>query len=137
MSVYDQWQDKDSAPVHAVTQIVNSLLGLVVLPHGKGYAIAKDKSLVNDLCKQGWPKWTIELAVPEEDATLGNLIFHLRNAAAHGRYWFSSDSRLLSEVTITVNDWDPREKKIVWIAKIRADQLLYFCRCLSEHMKAK
>jgi len=51
----------------------------------------------------------------------------LRNAIAHGRFSFSSDSRLLEEVTIVFEDWKPNATAAHWRASIRADKLRMFC----------
>ena len=119
--------------VHIVTQIVNSLLGLVILPYEKGYALRKDKEPLEKLYCQGWPRWELSPFNTRETKTLGDLTKHLRNAAAHGRYTFDSESRDPKEVTITVKD-KPQHGPINWCASIRADKLQKFCRLLSEHM---
>lgn len=132
--VYDDPHRKQR--VHLVTQTVNSLLGLVVLPYEKRHALHGDKKEMEKLYDEGWPRWTIILSVPNEPKTLGKLMWHLRNAASHGRYSFSSDSRDPSEVTITVHD-KPKGKPINWRAAIRADELYRFCLCLSKYIEEK
>ena len=123
--------------VHVVTQVVNSLLGLVILPYEKRYALHQDKKMLEELYAEDWPTWNITLPKPGEPKQLGKLIGHLRNAAAHGRYTFSSDSTCLSEVTITVEDRPDRKAPVNWQAEIRADELYKFCQCLYEYIKDK
>ena len=123
--------------VHVVTQVVNSLLGLVILPHEKGYVLHNDKNMLEKLYADDWPRWNITLPKPGEPEQLGKLTWHLRNAAAHGLYTFSSDSPELSEVTITVEDRPKRNAQINWRAEIRADELYKFCQCLCEYIKGK
>ena len=130
---FDDAPDKDKAPVHIVTQIVNSLLGLLILPYSKGYALRDDPNKLEELYDHEWPRWDIADCTPNGTWTLGQLARHLRNAAAHGRYYFSSDSRQPREVTITVED-KPRGQPINWSASIRADKLYTFCQCLSDYM---
>ncbi len=133
--VFDNSPNKADAPVHMVTQIVNSLLGLLVLPYERGYALLEDDEELKKLYSQGWPKWNITKRPPMEPRTLGKLAWHLRNAASHGSYHFSSDSRDPCQVTITVTD-KPMGKnaRINWRASIRADNLYIFCQRLSDYM---
>ena len=100
--VFDRSPDKETAPVHIVTQIVNSLLGLLILPYEKQWALYKDEAKLEELYAAGWPEWNLLLPKPGEPETLGKLAWHLRNAAAHGDYSFSSDSRDPLEVILTV-----------------------------------
>lgn len=111
--------------VHIVTQLVNSLLGLVVFPWEH-----RDLSpnLLNvplaQLAEQGWPDWHV---APRGGQTLKTLVHRLRNAIAYGRLVFSSDSRIPGQVTIFITDCNPQSKQVVWSAYIQADQLLGFC----------
>ena len=133
--VFDDSPDKAKAPVYIVTQTVSSLLGLVILPYEEGYALHGDKTEMKELYDQGWPEWKRIKFPKKEPNTLGKLAWHLRNAAAHGRYEFSSNSRIPSEVTITVKDKPfGKSKPINWVASIRADHLYIFCKCLTNYM---
>ena len=134
--VFASSPDKETAPVHIVTQIVNSLLGLVVLPYEKDWALHKDSTKLQELCSKGWPRWDFVMPKADECQTLGDLTWHLRNAAAHGNYSFSSNDRDPTKVIITVRD-RPVGKPINWIAQIRADKLYVFCQRLSGHMAEK
>ena len=125
--------------VHIVTQIMNSLLGLVILPserEGVPYKLSQDKTKLSDHYAWDWPTWELSPLNTRETKTLGDLAKRLRNAAAHGRYTFDSDSLDPREVTITVKD-KPQNAPINWCASIRADELHRFCRLLSEHMAKK
>ncbi len=104
--------------VHVVAHLVTSLLGLVVLPWEKGLKKNMKDLTLERLKDQGWPEWNT--STKEAYETLGCLIRHLRNATAHGRYTFSSESKHLSEVTLTVKD-------TCWKAEIQADRLYVFC----------
>ena len=131
-------------PVRIVTQVVNSLLGLVIVPEAK---IPKDHVLrsrtLQQLKADGWPEWDITLDEPEGDMpkteTLGTLIWHLRNAAAHGRFKFHGEpeSRHLEKVTVAVKDKPAgKNKKVNWRAEIRGDHLYQFCLRLAEAIEA-
>ena len=134
--VFDSSPNKETAPVHIVTQIVNSLLGLLILPYENKWALYEDGTKLATLYTQDWPKWNMVLRKHGEPKTLGKLAWHLRNAAAHGRYSFSSNSRDPQEVVITVKD-KPEGGDINWIAEIRADKLYYFCQHLYRYMEEK
>ena len=134
--VFESSPDKETVPVHIVTQIVNSLLGLVILPYVKGWAFHEDNTKLEELFSKRWPRWDFVMPKADECQTLGNLVWHLRNAAAHGNYSFSSNDRDPTKVIITVRD-RPVGKPINWIAQIRADKLYVFCERLSGYMAEK
>ena len=111
--------------VHVVTQVVLSLLGVVVFPFERHESIgAWDLTLV-ELEHVGWPQWSYLKGWPPQ--RLSELVRHLRHATAHGNIAFSSDSRFLREVEVTFTN-APRNRDRQWQARIRADDLLVFCR---------
>lgn len=112
------------ADVHVVTQVTTSLLGLVAFPWEKKVSASVDPRSLEDLVDEGWPEWEFTLKSCD---TLGELAQHLRNAISHGRFFFSSESRVLKEVTIQFEDWKPHAKAAHWRATIRADCLREFC----------
>lgn len=112
------------ADVHVVTQLVNSLLGLVLFLHERMFVKRIAKMELSELMKDGWPRFKIEKG---ESKTLGQLVRHMRNAVAHGLITFSSDSRLISEVNVTVQDKMPGESLPYWSASISAEDLRKFC----------
>ena len=123
----------EDSNVHVVTQLVNSLLGMVVLPREKYLEVRNDATNWKCLVEQDyWPEWHITKGTAK---TLGELIRHIRNAAAHGRITYSSDSRYLDQVTITVEDSKDDGKSIYWSAKIRGDKLYDFCMSFSAHVE--
>jgi hypothetical protein len=122
--------------VHEVTQIANSLLGLIVFPFEKGFIRNSLKELrLDQLVADGWPNWQFEPG--SETETLGELICHLRNAAAHGRMKFCSDSREPSEVPIKIEDWKQNAKAAYWKASIVASDLQTFCEKLIKLLEAQ
>jgi hypothetical protein len=110
--------------VHVVTQVGNSLLGLIVFPFERKIAGGVADLKLSELSELGWPTWEITLGKAN---TLGQLIKHLRNATAHGRITFSSDSRRLEEVYIEVEDFRMKATEPFWRARIKASDLLTFC----------
>jgi hypothetical protein len=116
--------------VHEVTQIINSLLGLVVIPWEQLKTTmapeTRDKELAV-LVDQGWPKWKVTFSKKSCD-TLAELARHLRNAVSHGRVEYDSDSRVPADVTVALEDRDFRSPhSLNWKANIAADQLRIFC----------
>lgn len=114
----------DGADVHVVTQLALSLLGLIVFPWEKNFAQKVTSLSLDCLVNQGWPQWEISIGACD---TLGRLIKHLRNAVAHGRVRFSSDSRNIEEVAIDFADCNPGEDRPNWRARIQAKDLRDFC----------
>jgi signal transduction histidine kinase len=91
----------DENNVHVVTQIANSLLGLVVFLWEREFIRYTKELQLDDLVKDGWPRFEISKG---ECETLHQLVRHLRNAVAHGRIRFSSDSRDPNSVMIDIED---------------------------------
>ncbi|MDC7713044.1 HEPN family nuclease [Vogesella sp. LYT5W] len=116
---------KNGHDVHVVTQLVLSLLGLIVYPNERKLVERVNTLTLSELKDQGWPSWKIELGSPE---TLNQLIKMLRNAVAHGRIHFSSDDRVLDHVSIQFEDYDPRSKIVTWRATITSNDLEKFCQ---------
>ena len=124
---------QDHEDVHVVTQLVNSLLGLVVFPWERGFAEQLERLPVAQLIKEGWPAWDVSEGV-EESRYLGKLLRRVRNGIAHGHLTFSSNSLAPAEVTITVEDWTHRKNEneewipvLRWRGEIRTDHLREFC----------
>lgn len=121
---------KEGEDVHVVTQVIVSLLGIVVFPfeHAKAYFPSHLTSIVDLDEENGWPTWEY-LDNSKPSADLFALMRSLRNATAHGGVVFSSDSRNLEEVSITFTNKIPKRLGGGhWKARIRGDELLRFCR---------
>ncbi len=112
--------------VHVVTQLINSLLGLVVFLHERKLSSRFEKMLLADLDGEGWPHIEVTLG-QNECSTLYQLMYHIRNAVAHGRLHFSSDSRRLHEVMVEFEDWKPSAKKPYVCFKLNGSALHEFC----------
>ncbi|WP_447964104.1 HEPN family nuclease [Nitrospira sp. Ecomares 2.1] len=123
----------DGSGIHLVTQTVNSLLGLVVFTCEKKYVRCTLSERLVDLAEKGWPSWTFTLG-GAPNHTLGELIYHLRNGAAHARLAFSSDSSLPADVRITVEDALSKTSPVYWRASITAADLLKFCHLYGKHV---
>jgi HEPN pEK499 p136 len=92
-----------------ITQLINSLLGLIVFPHEKLDSDIPQHSF-DRLESMGWPLFKVE---PGDDNTGCNnlrlLIENLRNGIAHGKFDFYGQKHIES-VTIT-NDWNGKRWK--------------------------
>lgn len=136
--------DHNSNPdVHVVTQIVNSMLGLIVFPHASQFdsqaepIFKKVGGLELENLDSNLRKWNIqENTYNEKCEILGNLIKHIRNGASHRRMRFSSDSRNPCCVFIEICDQDGKKQKR-WKASIRADDLRSFCLAFIELLEQK
>jgi HEPN pEK499 p136 len=122
--------------VHVVTQRVLSLLGLVAYPWEKGLDESMRTEGIDALTQKGWPQWTVSLG-KAQTKTLGELAGHLRNAVAHRRVYFSSDSREGRDVQIRFDDAKKENNvlTVYWRAQINADDLLSFCRKFARRME--
>lgn len=117
------------AQVHVVTQLTLSLLGLVVFPKEK---LLPRRDGEEDARRNGERRlatWTITRDDGKKPTnTLADILKHLRNAVAHGRLIFTSDSPRVEEVAIIVEDKKRREDpEPYWCARIEAQDLRTFC----------
>lgn len=113
---------------HRVTQFINSLLGLIVFTHEEYFVNYVAKKPLGELQEHGWPKIAIDMDESKHPTkTLGDLIRHLRNAIAHGRIKFSSDSHDLDEVAVYAEDCYQKQSEPCWIASMTASQLRELC----------
>lgn len=130
-------QRAQGADVHEVTQLVTSLLGLIIYPYEnyKNSGILNFKSIqLADLEQNGWPQWQFEPMY--KPRTLRQLLRVLRNALAHRRIEFSSDSRTLQEVDVLVYDED-EDGDMYWACEINGAQLRDFAYRLSDLIDEK
>jgi hypothetical protein len=129
--------DKGSTDVHIVTQLITSLLALIVFP----YAEIKERDdtvlesyVLDDLTAEGWPKWKFEIGFCDN---LDCLVRHLRNAVSHRRIVFKSDSRDLQSVNIQFRDRLPNSVVDNWGATINAAELQRFVLLFADLLKTK
>jgi hypothetical protein len=116
---------KTGADVHVITQLVNSLLALIVFPWERLFLEHVQTLSLADLTRDGWPRWEIKSGSCD---TLGQLIRYLRNGIAHGNIQFFSDNRYLNEVILEIANYPKPQASIPnWSAQIRGDQLREFC----------
>lgn len=136
--------DRDA---YEVTQLWNSLLGLIVLPrkreleaHGGGIEQIPQTPMT-ELWSQGWPRVTVSGRAEHE--SLPDLVRHLRNAVAHFNVDFKpgTDSEITSVSAITsVTVWDqpvdhdgePIKGSRRWEGQISVDDLDCLARLIAK-----
>jgi HEPN pEK499 p136 len=74
---------KTGEPVHVVTQLTISLLGLVVFPKEKLLLDQAKAKTLAEMRVEGWPDWTITIDDDPKNPTktLHDLLRHVRNAS--------------------------------------------------------
>jgi hypothetical protein len=117
--------DDDDPCVHPVTQVVNSLLCLLVFPIEKEKEFLKpyskvlfpkfscsqcgatkpDLSIVRaELAKHGLELNSLEVTEFDRCPTMSDFFRKIRNSVSHKRLEFSSESRVLADVIVTLKD---------------------------------
>ena len=120
--------------VHEVTQLVISLLGIIVFPWEDGVRRKLEDLSLDELEQEGWPRWNITLDERGDTETLRTLIWHLRNAASHRRLTFSSDDREMDQVEIIFEDAPGGDARPNWRARINAAALRKFCDLFTKRI---
>ena len=124
----------DQGKGHVVTQLSNSLLGIVVYPW-EHQGLDQLKSVrMSEIGLEGWPDQIMELGKADTH-TVGDFVHHLRNAVAHGRIIYSSDDREPTQVSLTFEDRKPGNAAPHWRVCIDAGQLRKFCDWLMDKIE--
>lgn len=120
--------------VYPVTQLWNSLLGLIVLPR-ESDEIRIPRWRMSRLYAEGWPR--ITLSEGHENMKLSSLVWNLRNAVAHFNVTFMADhEHEISSITVwtsaTDSDGRPIKSSRDWEARIDIDDLERLARKIAE-----
>jgi hypothetical protein len=125
--------------VHKVTQLVLSMLAIVVIPWERGAFNAGlagyfKEALNTTLVDFGGPNLhDMRDNYKKKCTTVGRLVKRLRNAVAHGAFIFSNDSLDLEDVSIQFFD-ENRWTGETWEATIEGVELRDFCLKLAVHI---
>ena len=84
-----------------VTQLINSAIGLLIIPHEKYYARI-DNSFISSQMLSDMRKSIRQNTYPEEadNIELRDMVKHLRNGIAHSRIYFNSNNGKLCDIQI-------------------------------------
>jgi hypothetical protein len=108
------------AEVYEVTQLVNSMLGLLVFPQ-QLYINRIPKTPLSDLVSKGWAIPEVRGNYPQVE-NLNQLVRYLRNAISHCNLEFLSDGD--GNIRgLTVWNTNPRTKAITWRAELTVDDI--------------
>lgn len=106
--------------VYETTQLINSLLGLIVLPVEQYFEQFPAIS-IDELVREGWKIPKVVGDFPQVN-NLCELIRNLRNAVAHFNIKFLTDDR--NQITgLEVTNKDIRSRAVIWQAEIGVDEL--------------
>lgn len=84
-----------------VTQLINSAIGLLIIPHEKYYARI-DNSFISSHMLSDMRKSIRQNTYPEEtkEIELRDIVKHIRNGIAHSRIYFDSNNGNLCDIQI-------------------------------------
>lgn len=107
--------------VYEVTQLINSLLGLIVFPQQEYVSIIPNIP-TSELEEDGWP---IPLAIGDfrQASDLNYLIKKLRNSISHHHLEYISDD---NDQIVSLVLWDEYRGKVNWKAQISVSDLKQF-----------
>ena len=113
---------ENSSEVFEVTQLVNSLLGLLVFPQQRYFDSIPPKSL-DELIEEGWPEVRVEGDF-KKHKDLKELMRYLRNAVSHFNLEFIADQNHQLQ-GMKVWNIDPRQsgKPKTWEAHLSIEDL--------------
>lgn len=122
-------RSKSPVEIYEVTQLMNSLLGLLVFPQQR-YIDSIPQLPLEELKKCGWPIPRVVGDYPQA-SDLRKLIRYLRNSIAHFNIEFISDEK--HELHgLQVWNFDPRIKETTWKASITVEEIEMLARRFVE-----
>jgi HEPN pEK499 p136 len=123
---------------HVVTQVVQSLLAIVVFPQQKDLYGHLQRWDLNSLDGR-WPNLRPIIDNCEKKTTnLYRVLYHMRNAVCHGLVTFygdgpeGSDTRELSEIIVEFSDRENENSPINWTLQLGGEDLRALCERLIE-----
>lgn len=115
--------------INEVTQLVNSLLGLIVFPKER-FSNRLPKTPLADLINEGWPNLNFTLDLTN-CKTLPHLIEHLRHGVSHSNIRFLGNEQN-GIVGIVLWNCDPKTKKKLWEVRMSTGDLREFVRKFND-----
>ena len=120
--------------VFPVTQLWNSLLGLIVLPRERDLHRIPKKP-VTELWAEGWPRLTVD---GPEHQSLHDLVTALRNAVAHFNVDFRADEpgHEITSVTLWTQRIGPGGRPVRgsrgWVGRMTVEELDRLARSIAK-----
>ena len=108
-------QSQPNSEVYEVTQLINSMLGLLIFPQQQ-YVSRIPKVPLSDLANQGWPVPKI-IGDYSQVKDLNQLVRYLRNGIAHFNLTFVSDGNGNIK-GMQIWNTDPRTNSTTWKAEL-------------------
>jgi len=110
---------KEGNEVYEVTQLINSMLGLLVFPEQRFYSKIPETKL-SDLEKEGWPIPRVDGRYPQVD-NLRKLARYLRNGISHFNLRFTETGGHVDGIIIWNNE--PQKGRKNWQAELKISEL--------------
>jgi HEPN pEK499 p136 len=111
--------DEEEVEAYEVTQLVNSLLGLVIFPQQRYFEKIPQTPLLQ-LEDEGWPKPLLNGQLPTDLNNLQDLMRYVRNSIAHFNIEFTSNNdRRINGIKI----WNNRRGSKNWSASLKLEEL--------------
>lgn len=123
---------------HVVTQLVQTLLSVLVFPKERWFYEYLSKVEISKLEKRDWP---LPKQVIGTTSDMNQLLRHMRNAVCHGGVTFysdapsGSDSRFVEEITIEFVDRPKRNSDICWKVIMEGKDLRRFLYKIFERLR--
>lgn len=120
--------DDPEAEVYEVTQLINSMLGLLVFPQ-QTYVNRIPKYSLSELKEMGWPEVKVTSLIQESAdyrpcTDLRMLIRYLRNSISHFNLIFLTDSNTnISGIRVWNIDTFNKKKPKIWEAELDLETL--------------
>lgn len=139
LRLIEEYTSRGNDKAYEVTQLINSLLGLIVLPKEKELVKASD--LLLELSEQGWV-FPVACCGTKNPRTLPQLVRHIRHGIAHWNIDFiSAPDKTLSGVRITNNLITTKKGKknitIEWAGEFTVETMRRFVKRLAALAKER
>ena len=134
LATTDKWRDGDpSSTFHEVTNLVNSLLGLIVLPQ----ELLPNSVRQVEVGPHGIAKWGVTFNVVKREGRppkqLRPLLTGMRNTIAHGSWEFEANGPNIGGIKFVNRSKD--RKRVLWIAAFDLDGLHSFLDHLTSEIE--
>lgn len=132
--IEDMAGSSDERQVYEVTQLINSMLGLLVFPQQKLFHSIPETPL-ETLREQGWPIPHCRIG-PSESMTLKGLLRYMRNGISHFNIEFVSDNgRNLTGIMIWNYEYGSKPRRKDWEVTLDLTDLRFLVKKFIEQIE--